>query len=113
MSRDYRLYLDDIRTSAEKILQYTRGLDFVAFTRDEKTVDAVVFNFEIIGEAAKHIPDSIRARYPQVDWRRMAGLRDIIAHGYFGLNHRILWDAVQTQIPTLLEQITQILKLEE
>ncbi|MCX7837862.1 MAG: DUF86 domain-containing protein [Anaerolineae bacterium] len=113
MSRDYRLYLDDIRASAEKILQYTRGLDFDTFAHDEKTVDAVVFNFEIIGEAAKHIPDSMRARYPQVDWRRMAGLRDIIAHGYFGLNRRILWDAAQTQIPMLLEQITQILKLEE
>ncbi|MGE5264929.1 MAG: DUF86 domain-containing protein [Acidobacteriota bacterium] len=112
MSRDYRLYLDDIESSAEKILEYTRGSSFDEFTRDNKTFDAVVLNLEIIGEAAKHVPDSIRARYPAVDWRRIGGLRDVIAHGYFGLNETVLWDLVQNQVPTLLEQIRQILAKE-
>lgn len=109
MSRDYRLYLDDIETSAEKILNYTKDLEFDEFTQDTKTFDAVVLNLEIIGEAAKHMPDAVRTKYPQIDWRRIAGLRDVIAHGYFGLNEHVLWDLVQNQVPRLLEQIRQVL----
>jgi uncharacterized protein with HEPN domain len=109
MSRDYRLYLDDIQSSTEKILRYTQGLDFGSFTNDAKTFDAVVLNLQIIGEAVKNIPDSIKAKYPQVDWRRIAGLRDVIAHGYFGLNEHLLWDLVQNRIPQLSEQIREIL----
>jgi uncharacterized protein with HEPN domain len=112
MSRDYRLYLDDIQASVEKILRYTRGLSFDAFVEDNKTFDAVVLNLEIIGEAAKNVPDSVKSKYPEVDWRRIAGLRDIIAHGYFGLNEHILWDLVQNRVPELQEQIRIILARE-
>ena len=109
MSRDYRLYLDDIQASTAKILQYTRGVNFDSFVNDAKTFDAVVLNLQIIGEAAKNIPDSVKAKYPQVDWRRIAGLRDIIAHGYFGLNEGLLWDIVQNRVPQLAEQTKVIL----
>ncbi len=109
MSRDYRLYLDDIQSSAEKIIQYTQGLNLASFSADNKTFDAVVLNLQIIGESAKHVPDSVRGKYPHVDWRRMAGLRDVIAHGYFGLNEQILWELTQVQVPQLLEQIRHIL----
>lgn len=109
MSRDYRLYLDDIQASTTKILQYTQGVNFDSFTNDAKTFDAVVLNLQIIGEAAKNIPDSVRAKYPQVDWRRIAGLRDVIAHGYFGLNEDLLWDIVQNRVPQLAKQIQEIL----
>jgi uncharacterized protein with HEPN domain len=109
MSRDYRLYLDDIQTSTAKILQYTQGMNFASFTNDAKTFDAVVLNLLILGEAVKNIPDSVKAKYPQVDWRRIAGLRDVIAHGYFGLNEDLLWDIVQNRIPQLAKQIQEIL----
>jgi uncharacterized protein with HEPN domain len=79
---------------------------------DTKTFDAVVLNLQIIGEAVKSIPDSVKAKYPQVDWRRIAGLRDVIAHGYFGLNEDLLWDLVQNRVPQLAEQIQEILALE-
>jgi len=112
MSRDYRLYLDDIHASTTKILQYTQDVNFDSFTNDAKTFDAVVLNLQIIGEAVKNIPDSVKAKYPQVDWRRIAGLRDVIAHGYFGLNEDLLWDIVQNRVPQLAEQIQEILAQE-
>lgn len=79
------------------------------FNADAKTFDAVVFNLEVIGEAVKHIPNELRTRYPQVDWKRIAGLRDVIAHGYFGLNRQLLWDIVQNRVPELLVNVNQIL----
>ena len=99
MSRDYRLYLDDMRAAAEKVLRYTQGADLACFVDDEKTFDAVVRNLEIIGEAAKHVPAEVQARYPEVEWRNIAGLRDIMAHGYFGIDEDILWDIVVNQAP--------------
>lgn len=112
MSRDYRLYLEDIQKSCEKVLRYACGLSLAQFVSDEKTFDAIVRNLEIIGEAAKHIPPEIRNRYSDVEWPKVAGLRDIVAHEYFGLDEDILWDIVQNRIPALLRQIRQILAAE-
>ena len=75
----------------------------------EKTFDAVVRNLEVLGEAAKHIPSDVRIRYPQVAWRRIAGLRDVIAHEYFGIDEDILWDIVRNRMPTLLKDVLHIL----
>lgn len=113
MSRDVRLYLDDIRESCEKIARYSQGLDFEEFASDEKTFDAIARNLEIIGEAAKHISPEMRQRYASVEWNKIAGLRDVVAHEYFGLDEDILWDIVQNRIPRLLEQIRQILATED
>ncbi len=71
-----------------------------------------MLNLQIIGEAVKNVPDSAKAKYPQVDWRRIAGLRDVIAHGYFGLNEELLWDIVQNRIPELSKQIRDVLARE-
>jgi len=112
MSRDFRLCLDDIRTAAEKVLRFTQGYDLRKFLDDEKTFDAVVRNLEIIGEAAKHIPPEIRQRYPQIEWRQITGLRDVVAHEYFGLDEDILWDVIQNRVPKLLDYVRYILSRE-
>ena len=112
MSRDYRLYLDDMLIALEKVLRFTQGVDLARFVDDERTFDAVVRNLEIIGEAAKHIPAEVQARNPDVEWRSIAGLRDIVAHEYFGIDEDILWDIIMHQVPALLTQVRQILKHE-
>ncbi|MBO9340141.1 MAG: DUF86 domain-containing protein [Chloroflexus sp.] len=106
MSRDPRLYLDDIRESCEKIVRYSQGLDLNQLIhQDEKSFDAIVRNLEIIREAVKRIPSEMRVRYPDVEWKKIAGLRDIVAHEYFGLDEDILWDVVQNRIPVLLGRL--------
>ena len=109
MPRDYRVYLEDMRQAGGKVQRYVEGLSFEAFALEEKTVDAVVRNLEILGEAAKQVPEAIRSAHPQVDWYRIAGLRDILLHQYFGVDLAIIWDVVQNKLPILVQQLDQIL----
>lgn len=109
MSRDYRLYLEDMPTSALKVIRYAKGMTLQDFLADERTFDAVVRNLEVIGEAAKHVPDDLRQTYSAVEWRRIAGLRDVLIHGYLGLEDETLWDIVQNEMPALLEHLKVIL----
>ena len=109
MSRDVRLFLEDIVACCDKIGRYTVGLAFDQFRSDEKVIDAVARNLEVIGEATKRLPDDLRGRYLDVPWRKMTGLRDVIAHGYFGVDVRLLWDIVQREIPTVRHKTAAIL----
>ena len=109
MSRDWKLYLEDIIVSCEKILRYTEGLSAEQLMQDDKTYDAVVRNLEILGEAAKHIPNEARDLLDDIDWRKAAGMRDMLAHDYFGIDNDILWDVVQNKVPELLEAVESFL----
>ncbi len=110
--RSYLLYLEDILKSATKVSRYTDGMSFEDFLADERTMDAVVRNLEIIGEAAKNVPLEVRSRYPDIEWRKIAGLRDILSHTYFKVSEAILWDVVQNEVPPLAEKVNQILENE-
>jgi len=109
VSRDLRLYLEDILRACDKIGRYTLGLCQEEFSRADQVVDAVARNLEVIGEASKCLPDDLRLRYGDVPWRKMAGLRDVIAHGYFGLDVDLLWDIVQRDVPLVRLKIAAIL----
>ena len=91
MSRDLRLYLTDILIAGEKILRYTKGMNFENFVADERAFDAVIRNLQIIGEAVKNIPDDVRELNPEMEWRKIAGLRDILAHAYFQIEDERHW----------------------
>ena len=109
MPRDYRVYVDDIIGAIEKIQRFTVGLDRETFSQDEKTFDAVIRNLEVIGEAIKKIPEDVRMRYPLVEWKKIAGVRDILVHEYFGIDVEIVWDILQNKLAPLEIQMRQIL----
>lgn len=94
----------------DKVGRYTIGLTFERFQADDMTIDAVVRNLEVIGEAAKWIPEQVRSSYPDVHWRKMAGLRDVLPHGYFGLDLRLIWDIVQRDVPAARAKVAAILQ---
>jgi uncharacterized protein with HEPN domain len=112
MSRNWKIRVDDILTCIEKINAYTAGMDFEQFREDDKTVDAVIRNFEIIGEAAGHIPLEIQEKYPELAWLEMRGMRNIMAHEYFGISRSITWRAIERDLPPLANGLQEMLKHE-
>ncbi|MGD1850612.1 MAG: DUF86 domain-containing protein [Cyanophyceae cyanobacterium] len=109
MSRDITDYLNDILENIAIAQEFINGLTFEQFDQDPRTTYAVTRAVEIIGEAAKSIPTSIRNSYPQVPWRSITGMRDKMIHQYFGINHRVLWSTVQDDLPALEPIIRAIL----
>ncbi|MCG2743983.1 MAG: DUF86 domain-containing protein [Desulfobacteraceae bacterium] len=85
--------------------EYTKDLDFSSWSQDRKTIDAVIRNLEIIGEAASHIPESIQSKYPEIPWIQMKGMRNILIHEYFGVDIDVLWQTVIDDLPRLKKQI--------
>jgi uncharacterized protein with HEPN domain len=113
MSRSQLLYLNDIAEAATSIRSYTNQMNYEEFSKDKMRIDAVVRNFEIIGEAAKNINDDLRKQFPATDWRAVAGFRDTLIHGYFGIDLEILWDIVVHKIPPLQSEIDAIIRYEK
>lgn len=108
MSRSWELFFRDMLESATKVKRYTVGREFGTFVADEMVYDAVLYNLQILGEAAKKIPDQVRQRYPEIDWRGVAGLRDVLSHAYSALDNATLWKIVSADIPRLLAPLERI-----
>jgi uncharacterized protein with HEPN domain len=111
--RTYIMFLEDILSAMNRIAEYTHNYDYETFKRDYKTVDAVIRNFEVIGEASKNIPPKIKQKYKLVPWNEMYLLRNKVSHEYFGVDYEIIWDVATNYLPENRNQIEQILNAEK
>ena len=110
--REWSLYLQDMQGFCQKVIRYTTGLTGAEFERNELVYDAVLRNLELLGEATKQIPEHVRERHPDVPWRRIAGLRDVLAHAYFGLESATIWQVVSSSVPALSQQLQDVARAE-
>ena len=102
--------LDDMLEAVEKILRYTAGMTSDQLQADAKTLDAVIMNFSVLGEAASAVPDEIQSRWPDIPWRVITDMRNVITHQYFKVSPDILWETIQTQAPPLAEQLRDLVR---
>lgn len=106
---DFRVYVVDILEAIQRIEEYLRGVTFEEFSKDNKTMDAVVRNFAVIGEAAKSVPVHVKRKHPEIAWKRMSGMRDKVVHKYFGVDPHILWDTSKIDLPASKPLIEELL----
>jgi uncharacterized protein with HEPN domain len=106
---DFRVYVQDILEAIQRIDEYLKGVTFEEFSKDKKTLDAVVGNFAVIGEAAKKVPVSVKRKHPEIAWKRMSGMRDKVIHEYFGVDPRILWDTSRIDLPASRQLLKELL----
>ena len=95
-----------------QILEYTSRFDKDSFSNDQKTIDAVIRNFEIIGEAVRNLPQELKVKYPEIPWEEMYRLRNRLSHEYFGIDYDILWDILRLHIPENLKQVEEVISNE-
>jgi uncharacterized protein with HEPN domain len=110
MPRDYKLYLSDMLEALERIQEYTRNITYRDFARSNITIDAVVRNLEVIGEAARKLPPDIKSRSPEIEWPKIVALRNILTHEYFGVNTKIVWDIVQNKLGPIGEACGKLME---
>ncbi len=108
--RNHRLYLKDILDAMEAIERFVGSMEFEDFKRDDKTSSAVIRKFEIVGEAAKNIPETIKQKYSSIPWREMGGMRDRLIHFYFGIKYELVWRTIKDVIPQVKPLMRKILE---
>ena len=109
-SRDWEFRVQDILKSIKKIEKYLKNLTFAQFSKNEMVIDAVVRNFEIIGEASTHLSQAFRRKHPDVPWLQMSGMRNILIHEYFGVDVKTVWHTAKTHLPSLKSKLESILE---
>lgn len=110
MKREYGDYIEDILDAMNKVSKFTENMNFDEFSKDDKTVFAVVRGLEIIGEAVKNIPEEIEKKYPEIPWKNIAGMRNKLIHEYFGVKLEIVWDTVKKEIPEIKPEFQKIME---
>ena len=113
MHRNYLLYLEDILVSTGKILKYAGGSSYEDLFVDEMRLEAIIRNFEIIGEASSKISQDIRDKYPFIEWRKILDFRNVLAHEYFGIDYEIMWEIIKDKLPDLHKNIQVIIEKEK
>ena len=108
--RDERLLLKDILLAVHRIDAFTEGMRYESFVADEKTMNAVTYNFLVIGEAVKLLPESLTGKYPEIPWRQIAGMRDKLTHAYFSVDYELVWNTVRTVLPQFRLMIEKIME---
>jgi uncharacterized protein with HEPN domain len=108
LKRSVALYLDDILDCISKIEEYSAGHKEESFYADSKAQDAVLRRLEILGEAVKSIPEGFKNAHPAIPWKKIAGLRDVLVHAYFGINLKMVWIVIKTDLPVLKTEISKI-----
>jgi uncharacterized protein with HEPN domain len=108
--RNPQLLIGDIIESGKRIIEYTEGLEFDEFIKDSKTIDAVIRNFEIIGEAANRLPEDFKELHQNIDWHKIRGFRNRIVHDYMGIDYSIIWEIKKSFLPQLLLSLEEILQ---
>jgi uncharacterized protein with HEPN domain len=111
--RKYIHFIEDLVNAVNKIERYTKNLHYEEFTDNEMAVDAVIRNFEVIGEAVNNIPDEVKKKYPDVEWSEAVGFRNVLIHNYFGLDLEAVWDTIKKNIPDLKKHVTKVLESEK
>ncbi len=107
--RQWKLYLEDILSAIDKVQRYTHSMDLDRFRASDITIDAVIRNFTIIGEAARQIPSEIEQRYSDVPWHKMRSLRNIVVHEYFGVDMRIVWETIHKDLPPIVPLLKNVM----
>ncbi len=111
--REYLFYLQDMEDSMRHIFEFTQGLDFQSFKKNRLVVDAVIRNFEIIGEASKNVPDNIKSKFPNIPWKNMYKLRNIISHDYFGIDYEVVWKIITGYLPDNYTELCLVIEIEK
>lgn len=108
--KDYRDYLQDILDSINDTDDFVKGMSFDDFLKDKKSVNAVIRSIEVIGEAAKKIPHSLRKEFPDIPWKKMTGMRDKLIHEYFGVDLEIIWEVIRKDLPSIKPLIVEAIE---
>lgn len=112
-NRKFWLYLEDMLLSMDRVEEYIGELEFIQFKQNYMVVDAVIRNFEIIGEASKHIPDEMTIKYLQIPWRKMYNLRNLVTHEYFGVDYELIWEIAKHDLPKNQSDLRKLIDQEK